>query len=128
MNNMREHTRTLIVGEHPANAEMLTEVLNQLEAGPVEYAPNGAAALVMMHQGAYDLVIAQSGMEPVSGLQLIKFIRAEPALDQVRVLISLPDPEKSSHDAALQAGANGLLIEPYSLDFLSNTISGILRR
>ena len=66
-------------------------------------------------------------MKPV-GLQLLKFVRAEPALASVRFIISVPLSEPSGEVAAKDAGADGLLVEPHSLESLMATISSVLRR
>ncbi len=79
---------TLIIGEHSPIAAALTAVLNQLGATLIDHAPNGAAALLLMREKSYQLLISDWAMEPVSGLQLLKFVRAEPELAHVRFIIA----------------------------------------
>jgi two-component system, chemotaxis family, chemotaxis protein CheY len=113
---------TLIVGEHALSA-----ALDRLQVGPIQRAGNGAAALVMLREDTYELVISDWSMEPVSGLQLLKFIRAEPPFDQVRFVISVPAPEKTGELVSRQDGADGLLVEPFSSESLADTMRGVLR-
>ncbi|MDF2972550.1 MAG: two-component system response regulator [Microvirga sp.] len=120
--------RTLIVGEHSSLADMLDAALGQLQLGPVEHVGSGAAALVKIRERSYDLFISDWFTKPVRGLQLLKFVRAEPALASVRFIISVPLSEPSGEVAAKEAGADGLLVEPHSLESLMATIRSVLRR
>jgi two-component system chemotaxis response regulator CheY len=127
MTRQREF-RTLIVGEHSSLGEMLNTALGQLQLGPVEKAGSGAAALVTMRERKYDLIISDWFMKPVTGLQLLKFVRAEPASASVRFIISVPASEPSGEVAVKDAGADGLLVEPHSIESLLATIRSVLRR
>jgi|SRR5688572_9104735 two-component system, chemotaxis family, chemotaxis protein CheY len=121
----RREFRTLIVGEHSSLGEMLNAALGQLELGPIEKAGSGAAALATMRERKFDLIISDWFMKPVTGLQLLKFVRAEPASASVRFIISVPASEEV---AVKDAGADGLLVEPHSIESLLATIRSVLRR
>jgi len=119
---------TLVVGEHTATADILTAVLDELGISAVEHAPNGAAALLLMGEKRFELVIADWAMEPVSGLQLLKFLRADANFAEVRVILALPEGHRASEVAAAKrAGANGVLITPFSRDSIRNAILDVLR-
>jgi two-component system chemotaxis response regulator CheY len=75
-----------------------------------------------MREGQFDLVISDWFMEPVSGLQLLKFIRAEPSFAEVRFLLRVPESDTAAEIASQQAGADGLLVTPYSVEALADTI------
>jgi two-component system chemotaxis response regulator CheY len=79
----------------------------------------------MMHERNYDLVISEWFMEPVSGLQLLKFVRAETSFLNLRFLMSVPASEEVVL-ASREAGADALLVEPYSLESIANTIRSAL--
>jgi two-component system, chemotaxis family, chemotaxis protein CheY len=119
---------TLVVGEHTATADILTAVLDELGISAVEHAPNGAAALLLMGKKRFELVIADWAMEPVSGLQLLKFLRADADFAEVRVILALPEGHRGSEVAAAKrAGANGVLITPFSRDSIRKAILDVLR-
>ena len=119
---------TLVVGEHTATADILTAVLDELGISAVEHAPNGAAALLLMGKKRFELVIADWAMEPVSGLQLLKFLRADANFAEVRVILALPEGHRASEVAAAKrAGANGVLITPFSRDSIRKAILDVLR-
>ena len=120
--------RTLIVGEHSSLGDMLNAALGQLRLGPVEHVGSGAAALVKIRERNYDLIISDWFMKPVRGLQLLKFVRAEPALASVRFIIRVPPSEPSGEVAGKDAGADGLLVEPHSMESILAAIRSVLRR
>jgi len=117
---------TLIIGEHRSIAAALTAVLNQLGATLIDHAPNGAAALLLMREKSYQLLISDWAMEPVSGLQLLKFVRAEPELAHVRFIIACPRGNRAAEIAIREAGADGVLVEPSSPESIKKTILHVL--
>ena len=120
--------RTLIVGEHSSLGDMLNAALGQLQLGPVEHVGSGAAALVKIRERNYDLIISDWFMKPVRGLQLLKFVRADPAWASVWFIINVPPSEPSGEVAAKDAGADGLLVEPHSMESILAAIRSVLRR
>src|SRR3954468_16174540 len=101
----------LIIGEHSSIAAALTAVLNQLGATLIDHAPNGAAALLLMREKSYQLLISDWAMEPVSGLQLLKFVRAEPELAHVRFIIACPRGDRA---AEMRSGKLGRTVCSWS--------------
>jgi len=118
---------TLIIGEHSPIAAALTAVLNQLGATLIDHAPNGAAALLLMREKSYQLLISDWTMEPVSGLQLLKFVRAEPELAHVRFIIACPRGNRAAEITIREAGADGVLVEPSSPESIKKTIFHVLQ-
>jgi two-component system chemotaxis response regulator CheY len=118
---------TLIIGEHSPIAAALTAVLNQLGATLIDHAPNGAAALLLTREKSYQLLISDWAMEPVSGLQLLKFVRAEPELAYVRFIIACPRGNRAAETAIREAGVDGMLVEPSSPESIKKTISHVLQ-
>jgi two-component system, chemotaxis family, chemotaxis protein CheY len=117
----------LIVGDHGSIAVALTAILNQLGATRIEHAENGAAALVQMRDRPYDLIISDWAMEPVSGLQLLKFIRAEPEFGHVRFILASPRGNRAAAVAIQTAGADGVLVEPSSPEMIRKTLLEVLQ-
>jgi DNA-binding response OmpR family regulator len=103
---------TLIIGEHSSIAAALTAVLNQL---------------LLMREKSYQLLISDWAMEPVSGLQLLKFVRAEPELAHVRFIIACPRGNRAAEIAIREAGADGVLVEPSSPESIKKTIFHVLQ-
>jgi two-component system, chemotaxis family, chemotaxis protein CheY len=116
----------LIVGEHSSIA--VAAVLNQLGATLIQHAENGAAALVLMRDRSYDLIISDWAMEPVNGLQLLKFVRAEPGFSRVRFILACPRGNRAAAVAIRGAGADGVLVEPSSPEMIRRTILEVLHQ
>lgn len=66
---------------------------------------NGAEAIAQLEKGAVDLVITDNRMEPVSGIELTRWIRARQPELPVLMVTGHPDLEK----AAREAGATRLI-------------------
>jgi two-component system chemotaxis response regulator CheY len=102
-------------------------VLNQLGATLIDHVPNGAAALLLMREKSYQLLISDWAMEPVSGLQLLKSVRAEPELAHVRFIIACPRGNRAAEMASREAGADGVLVDPSSSESIKKTIFHVLQ-
>jgi hypothetical protein len=63
-------------------------------------------------------------MEPVNGLQLLKFVRAEPGFSRVRFILACP---RRNRAAAVGAGADGVLVEPSSPEMIRKTLLEVLQ-
>jgi two-component system, chemotaxis family, chemotaxis protein CheY len=72
----------LVVDDYGTMVRIIHNLLRQLGFSDVDDANDGAAALAKMHAKRYGLVISDWNMEPMSGYDLLREVRADPALGQ----------------------------------------------
>jgi DNA-binding response OmpR family regulator len=115
--------RILVVDDEPDICRLNTEVL--LESGyHVDAANDGAAAWQALNAGHYDLLITDNHMPTVTGLELIKKLRAEDmTLPVILMSATLPTVELATHPW-LQIQAT--LKKPYTLTELLVTVKKVL--
>ena len=98
--------RLLLVDDHAIVREGLTRILERVGAGwQVQGASNGFDALERLRSGTFDLIIADLSMPGMSGLELIRRVRAE--FPSVRVLVLSMHAEEQYAMRAFKAGAHG---------------------
>jgi PAS domain S-box-containing protein len=116
-----QRRRILVVDDVAANRALLTEFL--LETGfDVEQAANGAEALEAVAARKPHLVLMDSLMPEMNGLEATRRLRAQAesaALPIVAITASASDEHRSE---CLQAGANDVIGKPVELDHLLTTI------
>ena len=73
----------LIVDDYKTMLRIIRNLLKQIGFNNVDEATDGKAALEKMQQRKYGLVISDWNMEPMTGLELLKEVRADDKLRPV---------------------------------------------
>jgi DNA-binding response OmpR family regulator len=100
----------LIVDDHPDSCEILVRLLRKLH-GPADCVDNGADAIRYVADRAPTIVFLDWMMPNMSGLEVLRALRADPRNDDVTVVMysALTDP--SVRAAALAAGAQAFVVK-----------------
>jgi two-component system chemotaxis response regulator CheY len=89
----------------------------------------GAEALrLLREEGPFDFVISGWHMTPVSGLDLLKAMCADPSLARVPVVLMSVDPSAANAAMAKAAGAMDYLVKPFSAAPLRTVVLTALAR
>jgi two-component system chemotaxis response regulator CheY len=89
-------------------------------------AENGFEALRELPRGSFDLVLTDVNMPTLSGLELIRMIRARP--EQRRLPVVAVSTERDAEDAAraLKAGADGYISKPFDAETFDRVLEEVL--
>jgi two-component system chemotaxis response regulator CheY len=117
--------RILIVDDFSTMRRIIRNILKQLEFVNVEEAEDGNAAFEKLKEADYDLVITDWNMPNMTGLDLLKEIRANEKLKDLKVLLVTAESEKENIIQAAQAGANEYVVKPFTADVLEQKINKI---
>ncbi len=75
----------LVVDDYNTMIRIIRNLLKQLGFEDVDDASDGSAALSKMRDKKYGLVISDWNMEPMTGYELLKEVRADPGLNKTPV-------------------------------------------
>lgn len=92
----------------------------------VDWAQDGLAAKVALESEEYDLLVLDLGLPKLSGMDLLKLVRAKRA--SLPVLILTARDTVADRVAGLNAGADDYLVKPFDLDELIARLNALLRR
>jgi two-component system chemotaxis response regulator CheY len=81
-------------------------LLRQLGFEDVDDVPDGSIALSKMNIKRYSLVISDWNMEPMTGYELLKQVRADPVLSTTPFIMVTAESKTENVIAARQAGVN----------------------
>lgn len=81
--------KILVVDDEPSACELYRVILEP--SFDVEEAADGADALARLRQRPFDLVITDVHMPIMNGVELIRAIRADPALEQLPIIVQTAD-------------------------------------
>ncbi|CAN1484478.1 OmpR Response regulators consisting of a CheY-like receiver domain and a winged-helix DNA-binding domain [Methylophilaceae bacterium] len=92
----------------------------------VDWVQDGLAAKVALDSEEYDLLVLDLGLPKLSGMELLKSVRAKRA--SLPVLILTARDTVADRVAGLNAGADDYLVKPFDLDELIARLNALLRR
>ncbi len=108
---MNDTNRILLVDDEEANRDMLSRRL-QRSGFAVDVAPDGESALARVRDGGIDLVLLDSMMPGLTGVDVLKRLRAVHTADQLPVIMVTALSDSSNVVEALNLGANDYVTKP----------------
>ncbi len=115
----------LVVEDHGATALILRAMLKHLGFEDVDEATDGAAALARMREKRYALVISDWNMEPMTGHELLREVRADEQLARTRFVMVTADPKAANVVAAKKSRVNSFIVKPFSAETLKAKIEEV---
>ncbi len=107
-------TKVLVVEDNNAMRSLIAASLEQHLEVDVYEAENGFAALKVIPENEFSLIITDINMPDINGLELITFLRQHPAYKEVPILIISTEAGDEDRKRGLAIGANGYLVKPFS--------------
>jgi two-component system chemotaxis response regulator CheY len=115
----------LVVDDYSTMVRIIRNLLGQLGFNDIDDASDGTVALSKMHHRKYGLVISDWNMEPMTGYDLLKQVRANPALNATPFIMVTAESKTENVIAAKQAGVNNYIVKPFNADTLRKKIEAV---
>src|SRR5262252_7757714 len=115
----------LVVDDYTTMVRILRNLLKQLGFQDVDDASDGASALAKMRAKRYGLVISDWNMEPMTGYELLKEVRADPALGQIPFIMVTAESKTENVIAAKKAGVSNYIVKPFNAQTLQRKIESV---
>ena len=94
----------------------------------IQEADDGNNALTMLKSQPFDMVVTDWNMPNMTGIDLLRAIRAEPSLKGLPVLMVTAENNRDQIIAAAQAGVNGYIVKPFNAVTLREKLTKIFER
>jgi two-component system chemotaxis response regulator CheY len=121
-----KNMNVLIVDDYKTMLRIIRNLLKQLGFENVEEATDGGMALAKLREKSYGLVISDWNMEPMTGLQLLKEVRADARLKNTPFIMVTAESKTENVVSAKQAGVNNYIVKPFNAETLKSKISAVL--
>ena len=122
---MNKNMNVLVVDDFSTMRQIVKNLLIELGFTNVYEADDGATALPILQQGAIEFLVTDWNMPKMAGIDLLKAVRADPALAQMPVLMVTAEAKRDQIMQAAQAGVNGYVVKPFTADTLKGKIDNI---
>jgi two-component system chemotaxis response regulator CheY len=118
--------KVLVVDDYATMRRIVRNLLGQIGFTDVEEAEHGQMALGMLKAKDYGLVISDWNMEPMSGYELLKEVRADERLKPVPFIMVTAESKTENVIAAKKAGVNNYIVKPFNAQTLQMKINSVL--
>src|SRR5438876_12049129 len=115
----------LIVDDYTTMVRIIRNLLIQVGFSDIDDAPDGAEALIKMRAKTYGLVISDWSMEPMSGYDLLKEVRADPVLGRTPFIMVTAESKTEKVIAAKKAGVDNYIVKPFNAQTLQHKIAAV---
>jgi len=118
----------LVVDDYATMTRIISNLLRQLGFSTIDVTTDGGTALRMMDERVYGLVVSDWNMEPVSGLDLVKAIRADDKLNDTPFVMVTAEAKPENVITAKLAGVDSYIVKPFNAETLRRKLSSVLGR
>ncbi len=115
----------LVVDDYSTMVRIIRNLLRQLGFENIDDANDGAAALAKMRARKYGLVISDWNMEPMTGYDLLKEMRADPELGRTPFIMVTAESKTENVIAAKKAGVSNYIVKPFNAQTLKTKIEAV---
>ena len=119
--------RFLVVDDFSTMRRVVRGLLKEIGFDDVDEADDGVAALAKLKSQPFDFVICDIGMPIMSGIDLLRMVRTDAALRQIPMLMVTAEARKEDIVLAVQIGAAGYLVKPFTKEALEERVKKALR-
>ena len=124
---VNKNIKIMIVDDYATMLRILRNLLKQLEFGNVDDASDGEDALRKLKtNGPYDLIISDWNMQPMTGIDFLKQVRADDKMKHIPFIMITAESKAENVVAAKQAGVSNYIVKPFNAETLKMKMSSVL--
>jgi two-component system chemotaxis response regulator CheY len=116
----------LVVDDYKTMLRILRNLLRQLNFNNVFEASDGSEALRMLRGQNFGLIISDWNMEPMTGIQLLREVRADAKLKHIPFIMVTAESKSENVIAAKEAGVSNYIVKPFNAETLRAKIASVL--
>ena len=116
----------LIVDDYQTMVRILRNLLRQLNFKNIDEASDGSEALKKLRSKNFGLVISDWNMEPMTGIQLLREVRADEKLKHIPFIMITAESKSENVIAAKEAGVSNYIVKPFNAETLKGKLTSVL--
>lgn len=125
---MDKNMKILVVDDFSTMRRIVKNLLSDLGFKNIDEADDGNTALPKLKSGNFDFLVTDWNMPGMTGIDLLKAVRADPQLASIPVLMVTAESKREQIIEAAQAGVNGYVVKPFTAGTLEEKINKIFER
>jgi two-component system chemotaxis response regulator CheY len=119
--------KILVVDDMSTMRRIVKNIMKQLGYANVDEAENGKDALDKLKAESFGFVISDWNMPVMTGIELLRAIRADDKLKALPVLMVTAEAQKENLVEAIQAGVSNYIVKPFTAEVLQEKMNKIFK-
>lgn len=115
----------LVVDDFATMRRIVKNILRQLGFENIIEADDGTTALDALKKNKIDLIVSDWNMPKMTGLELLKTVRASDEYKDVPFLMVTAETQKQNVLDAVQAGVSNYVVKPFTAEQISDKLQKI---
>ncbi|WP_019959851.1 response regulator [Woodsholea maritima] len=116
----------LVVDDYKTMVRIIRNLLKQIGFENVDEASDGQEAFEKIKKQSYGLVISDWNMEPMTGYELLKKVRADDSVRSTPFIMVTAESKTENVVAAKKAGVNNYIVKPFNAATLKAKMAAVL--
>jgi two-component system chemotaxis response regulator CheY len=117
--------KILVVDDFATMRRIVRNILKQIGFTDIVEADDGSTALEILATDKIDLIVSDWNMPKVTGLELLKKVRADSNFKDIPFLMVTAEAQKQNIVEAVQAGCSNYIVKPFTADTISEKLKKI---
>jgi two-component system chemotaxis response regulator CheY len=123
-----KNLKFLIVDDFSTMRRIVRNLLKELGFTNADEAEDGVVALQKLKSGSFQFVVSDWNMPNMTGIELLRAIRADGDLKHLPVLMVTAEAKKENIIEAAQAGASGYVVKPFTAATLEEKLNKVFEK
>ncbi|MDD4880095.1 MAG: chemotaxis response regulator CheY [Gallionellaceae bacterium] len=123
-----KNLRFLVVDDFSTMRRIVRNLLKELGYTNVDEAEDGDVALQKIKAGGFQFVITDWNMPNMTGIELLKAVRADAGYNTLPILMITAEAKKENIIEAAKSGASGYIVKPFTAATLEEKLSKIFEK
>lgn len=119
--------KVLVVDDMVTMRRILKNILKQLGFANIDEAENGQEALQKLRGDTYGFVVSDWNMPVMTGIDMLRAIRADEKLKAIPVLMVTAEAQQSNLVEAVQAGVSNYIVKPFTAETMQDKVGKIFK-
>jgi len=120
--------KILVVDDFSTMRRIVKNILRQLEFTHIVEADDGSTGLEILQKEKIDMVVSDWNMPKMTGLELLKAVRADDALKDIPFLMVTAEAQQENIIEAVKAGVSNYIVKPFTAETLGEKIEQIFNK
>ncbi|MBS1156354.1 MAG: histidine kinase [Proteobacteria bacterium] len=120
-----QNMRILVVDDFSTMRRIVRNLLKELGFSNVDEAEDGQIALHKLKNGHFDFIVSDWNMPNMTGIELLKAVRADPQLKHIPLMMVTAEAKKENIIEAATAGASGYIVKPFTAATLDEKLKKV---
>ncbi|AFS52494.1 chemotaxis response regulator CheY [Leptospirillum ferriphilum] len=119
--------KVLVVDDFSTMRRIVKNTLRQIGFTQIEEAEDGQKAFDRLMSEKFDFVVSDWNMPNMTGIDLLRKVRAEPTLKHLPFLMVTAEAKQENVVEAIKAGVSNYIVKPFTVATLQEKIAKIFK-